>query len=85
MIRFELYTLPTCPNCPPMKSFLADCGIPGSFVNALDESGFQKARLLGIQHVPTVVFFNDGKEVGRCTDLADARHVVERTLEEIGG
>jgi len=83
MIRFELFTLPTCPNCPPMKSYLSSCGIRGSCFNASESSGFERCKELGIQHVPTVVFFNDGKEVGRCGDLSDTRHVVERTLGEI--
>ena len=71
-VRFEMFVRATCPNCPPVKEYMAQVTIPGKTFDVDSEAGFNRASELGIMSAPTVVLFNEiGAEVGRANSTAD--------------
>ena len=66
MTTYQLFTTPTCPNCPAVKEFMKTISLTGTTVDAATPEGREQAMVLEIYAVPTVVFFDDtGKEIGR--------------------
>jgi len=51
--------------------------LEGDFVNASQSNGMARARQLGVQSVPTVIFFKDKKELGRAKTIEECRKVIE--------
>lgn len=61
----------TCPNCPPVKNWLENFHIGGSYINVDEKEGFEKAAEFQIFSSPTVVFLDDkGSEMYRATNVA---------------
>lgn len=60
----------SCPNCPPVRSWLEDFPVGGTFVNVDEKEGFEKAAEFQIFSSPTVVFLNEeGSEMYRATNV----------------
>lgn len=63
---YEFFARKTCPNCPPVKSYLAGVSIPGTYVDVDSEAGLARAAELGVFAAPTVIMYNAaGEEVAR--------------------
>ena len=71
--KFILITMPACPSCPAMKEFMKDCGMEGEFVDASDEKGLDIARKYSVRNVPTAIFIEDDKEIGRASSPEQAK------------
>ncbi|MBI9105815.1 MAG: hypothetical protein JEZ04_03665 [Spirochaetales bacterium] len=65
----------TCPNCPPVKTWLENIRLCGKMVNVDEKAGFEVAAEYQIYSSPTVVFLDsDGIEMYRANtvDALDA-------------
>ncbi|MBQ0166082.1 MAG: hypothetical protein KBT02_03100 [Treponema sp.] len=66
VISYEFFARKTCPNCPPVKAYLAGVSIPGTYVDVDSEEGLARAAELGVFAAPTVIMYNAaGEEVSR--------------------
>lgn len=79
IISYEFFARKTCPNCPPVKAYLAGVSIPGTYVDVDSEEGLARAAELGVFAAPTVIMYNaTGEEVARAhnaQELDAALHV----------
>ncbi len=64
-MKFKLFMTPTCPKCPEVKKFIEENNLDCEIINAREQEGLEKARSLGVMKVPTVIAFDNDKEIGR--------------------
>lgn len=83
MYSYKLFTTPTCPNCPSVKAYLKNVELPGEFVDASSREGFELAKNLKINTVPTVVFFKGNDEVSRVFSRVETESAVAKMLSEM--
>ena len=77
-VRYELFIRQTCPNCPPVKEYMARITIPGDAFDVDSEAGFAKAQELGIMAAPTVVVYNAyDAEIGRAHNVQELEAIFE--------
>ncbi len=77
-VRYELFIRQTCPNCPPVKEYMARITIPGDAFDVDSEAGFAKAQELGIMAAPTVVVYNAyDAEIGRAHNVQELESIFE--------
>jgi ribonucleoside-triphosphate reductase len=78
-VTYELYTRKTCPNCPPVKAFMAELDMPGRSVDVDTEEGFAEAAKNGVFASPTVIFYNAaGVETARCHNVEELEAVFSK-------
>ncbi len=71
---YMLFVRSSCPNCPPVKSFLAQSGLPGHIVDVDTEDGLSLARTHNVLASPTaLVRSHDGSEVYRAYTVTELR------------
>lgn len=64
---YLLFTRKTCPNCPPVKDWLAASGLEGSLVDVDTEAGLDLARQYEVLATPTAILLDPaGEEITRC-------------------
>lgn len=81
-IHYEFYARKTCPNCPPVKEYLQNCPVEGTYIDVDTEEGFEKARQLQILAAPTVVVFNaQGNEIARAHTAQELNSILEPAFE----
>jgi ribonucleoside-triphosphate reductase len=60
----------TCPNCPPVKNWLENFHVGGTYINVDEKEGYEKAAEYQIFSSPTVVFLDaEGVEMYRATNV----------------
>ena len=63
---YELFTRKTCPNCPPVKAYMAEVPMTGTTIDVDTESGLAEAAKKGVFASPTVIVYDAvGAEVAR--------------------
>ncbi|PIY60167.1 hypothetical protein COY95_03185 [Candidatus Woesearchaeota archaeon CG_4_10_14_0_8_um_filter_47_5] len=72
-MRFKLFTLPSCPNCPAIKRFMELTKLAGEHIDASVQAGLDEAMKLGVKSTPTVLFFEDGTIVGRAQTIGEIK------------
>ena len=78
-VTYEMYTRKTCPNCPPVKAFMADLEMPGRNIDVDTEEGLSEAANKGVFAAPTVIFYNNaGVETARCHNVEELEAVVNK-------
>lgn len=76
---YELYTRKTCPNCPPVKDFMAKVEIPGRNIDVDTEEGLAEAAKNGVFASPTVICYNNaGIETARCHNVDELEAVFNK-------
>ncbi len=69
---YQYFYRTSCPNCPPVKAYLAELGFPGSEINVDMDEGFELAGELVVCATPTVIFRDsEGNEVLRSVNLQE--------------
>ncbi|WP_319561545.1 anaerobic ribonucleoside-triphosphate reductase [Marispirochaeta sp.] len=69
---YQYFYRSTCPNCPPVKAYLAELGFTGSEINVDMDEGFEMAGELAVCATPTVIFRDSsGNELFRSANLQD--------------
>lgn len=75
---YKLFTTQTCPNCPPVKEFMQTVKIEGEHIDATTDEGREEAIKNGIAAVPTVLFFDENKElVERAITVDDIKNILK--------
>ncbi len=78
-VTYEMYTKKTCPNCPPVKEFMAHLDMPGRAIDVDTEEGLAEAAKKGIFASPTVIFYNEnGIETARCHNVEELEVVFNK-------
>ena len=76
---YELYTRKTCPNCPPVKEFMAHVEVPGRNIDVDTEEGLAEAAKNGVFASPTVICYNNaGVETARCHNVDELEAVFNK-------
>ncbi|MBO5137278.1 MAG: hypothetical protein J6B81_02100 [Spirochaetaceae bacterium] len=78
-MTYEFYARRTCPNCPPVKEYLANTVVAGTFVDVDTESGLAKAAEKGVFSAPTVIVYDasTGQEIARAHSVTELSAVLE--------
>ncbi|MGI5173666.1 hypothetical protein H0R92_08705 [Treponema sp. OMZ 840] len=72
VFSYEFFGKATCPNCPPVKKYLENLSLEGSYINVDTEAGLHKASQCAVLSAPTVILFNENRE-----EIARAHSVAE--------
>lgn len=76
---FEIFTRKTCPNCPPVKEYMANVALNRVDIDVDTEEGIARAGELGVFAAPTVVFFDaNGNEVARAHSVAELAEILSK-------
>lgn len=76
---YELYIRKTCPNCPPVKEFMAHVEVPGRNIDVDTEEGLAEAAKNGVFASPTVICYNNaGVETARCHNVDELEAVFNK-------
>ncbi|MCR4627694.1 MAG: hypothetical protein K5640_08620 [Treponema sp.] len=73
-LHYEFYYRQTCPNCPPVKAYIADLNAAGEKIDVDTTEGLSKAASKGVFAAPTVIVYNSNNE-----EVARAHNVEELT------
>ncbi len=69
---YEFFARKTCPNCPPVKEYIAGVTIPGTNIDVDTEEGLARAAELGVFAAPTVILYDaDGNETARAHNVKE--------------
>lgn len=69
---YEFFARKTCPNCPPVKNYIAGISIPGTNIDVDTEEGLARAAELGVFAAPTVILYDaDGVETARAHNVKE--------------
>jgi ribonucleoside-triphosphate reductase len=75
-LRYELYARKTCPNCQPIKTYLARSGLSGASVDVDTLEGAAQASAHRVFAAPTVILYdafeNESARVQSAAELARA-------------
>jgi len=75
-LRYELFARKTCPNCPPVKEWIANSGLEGKTIDVDTEQGLNEAAQKGVFAAPTVIFYKaDGSETARAHNVAELEEI----------
>lgn len=78
-VTYEMYTRKTCPNCPPVKEFMAHLDMSGRSIDVDTAEGLQEAAKNGVFASPTVIFYNEaGVETARCHNVEELEAVFNK-------
>ena len=75
-LTYELFARATCPNCPPVKEWIANSGLTGRSIDVDSEAGLAEAAQKGVFAAPTVIFYKaDGSEEARAHNVAELEEI----------
>ena len=78
-VSYEMYTRKTCPNCPPVKEFMANLNMAGRSIDVDTAEGLSEAAKKGVFASPTVIFYNEaGIETARCHNVEELEVVFNK-------
>jgi ribonucleoside-triphosphate reductase len=74
---YQFFMRKTCPNCPPVKAYMAEVSMEGSIIDVDTDAGLREAALKGVFSAPTVIFYaSDGSEIGRGHSVEEIKAVL---------
>ncbi len=83
-VSYLLFTRRSCPNCPPVRDYMAASGLQAQVVDVDSDQGPDLARAYEVLATPTVVLLDaDGEEVGRGYTRAQLMAVVSPVAESV--
>ncbi len=76
---YEIFTRATCPNCPPVKQYMASLALNGSSIDVDTQSGLSLAAAKGVFATPTVIIYDStGKEINRAHSTEELDEIFAR-------
>ena len=76
---YDIFVRKTCPNCPPVKAFMAGVELPGRNIDVDTDEGLNEAASKGVFAAPTVIFYNNaGVETARCHNVEELEAVLNK-------
>ena len=77
-VSYEFFARTTCPNCPPVKEYLANCSLTGNYINVDTEDGLNQAAIKGVFAAPTVIIYDStGTEISRAHNTKELANILE--------
>ncbi|QTQ11655.1 hypothetical protein HRI96_05210 [Treponema parvum] len=77
-LHYDFFFRQTCPNCPPVKAYMADLSVSGKSINVDTKEGLAQAAAKGVFAAPTVIVYNEnGKEVARAHNVQELSAIFE--------
>ena len=77
-VSYELFTRKTCPNCPPVKDYMAGVEMNGVNIDVDSEEGLARAAELGVFAAPTVIFYDEnGAETARAHSVKELKAILK--------
>jgi len=74
---YEMFTRTTCPNCPPVKQYMAGVSLAGKSIDVDTDAGLQLAAAKGVFATPTVIVYDQmGSEIGRAHTTAELDEIL---------
>lgn len=81
---YEMFTRATCPNCPPVKQYMANVSIAGKAIDVDTEAGLQLAAAKGVFATPTVIIYDqNGAEIGRAHEVTELSAILVPAKETV--
>lgn len=78
IVRYELFARATCPNCPPVKTYVANLSVPGAIIDVDSSEGLADAAKKGVLAAPTVIVYGkDGNEIARAHNVEELEEIFE--------
>jgi len=77
MISYKLFTTPTCVYCPKVKEFMKTQTLIGESIDASTPDGFELAKKFNVSAVPTVLFFEDEKLIGKANKVEEIKKILQ--------
>ncbi len=75
--HYDFFMRKTCPNCPPVKSFMEEVAFTGNVIDVDTDEGLREAAAKGVFSAPTVIFYDkDGNETGRGHTVEEIKNVM---------
>ena len=75
-LTYELFARKTCPNCPPVKEWIASSGLTGKTIDVDTDEGLSQAAQKGVFAAPTVIFYKaDGSESARAHNVSELEEI----------
>ena len=71
---YDIFVRKTCPNCPPVKEYMANVNVQGNAVDVDTPEGLSLAASKGVFAAPTVIVYDSNN-----TEIARAHNVEELT------
>lgn len=76
--RYELFARTTCPNCPPVKSYIAGVDVPGTIIDVDSADGLAIAAKKGVLAAPTVIVYDAAdNEIARAHNVDELVSIFE--------
>jgi hypothetical protein len=80
---YELFARKTCPNCPPVKTYMTGVSLVGHIIDVDTPDGLAEAAKKGVFAAPTVIVYNEnGTEVARGHNVEELTAIFEPTVAE---
>ncbi|MCK9171548.1 MAG: hypothetical protein M0P01_14145 [Treponema sp.] len=81
--KYEFFARRTCPNCPPVKAYIANVQMTGRTIDVDTETGLAEAARKGVFAAPTVIVYNgSGTEVARAHNVEELTAIFEPVAAE---
>lgn len=78
IVRYELFARTTCPNCPPVKAYVANLSVSGTIIDVDSSEGLADAAKKGVLAAPTVIVYGkDGNEIARAHNVEELTEIFE--------
>ena len=83
-LHYEFFMRRTCPNCPPVKNYMAEVTMDGIQIDVDTESGLEEAAAKGVFAAPTVIFYDaKNNEIGRAHNVEELSAILEPVAEAV--
>lgn len=74
---YEMFVRATCPNCPPVKDYMAKIKMQGVQIDVDTDAGLHEATSRGVFSAPTVIFFDaNGNERARAHTTEELDEII---------
>src|SRR5574344_2502783 len=81
---YEMFVRATCPNCPPVKQYMAGVSLAGKAIDVDTDVGLQLAAAKGVFATPTVIIYDQmGAEIGRAHTTAELDDILVTAKEAV--
>lgn len=75
---YDLFVRKTCPNCPPVKSYMTGVKLGGNMIDVDTPEGLSEAALKGVFAAPTVIVYDENhKEISRAHNVEELASIFE--------
>ncbi len=83
-LHYEFFMRRTCPNCPPVKNYMAEVAMDGVQIDVDTEAGLEAAAAKGVFAAPTVIFYDaKNNEIGRAHNVEELTAILEPVAEAV--